>query len=300
LSLRANIIRVKHGGTGEGSSWSNPMGDLQQAIKMARSGDEIWVAAGKYLPTNSDDRTISFVITDGVALYGGFAGYEESVHARDWKANVTILSGEIGTSSIDDNSYSVVSTENVSEATVVDGFIITGGAANGLNAKGEIGRCGGGWYNRATRGASNPTITNCVFENNFARDGAGFYNVAQGGTASPNIRNCRFSLNKSVLDGGAIYNDNASVFIEDCVFEKNEATYGAAIYNKGSKGGEKTVVSNSSFSGNLCYIKCKDIYNAEDAPIVRNCRFDANSNAKENTETSSRDAKEEIIYKSGF
>lgn len=304
--MRANVLYVKAGAHGNGLSWSDAFGDLQQALKVAKAGDQIWVAAGKYLPTTTSDRNISFNILDGVELYGGFAGHESDVDARDWKANRTILSGEIGTPAIDDNSYTVVFTENVSGATIIDGFVITGGAANEPTAKGELGRCGGGWLNRATASESSPIIANCSFENNFGREGAGLYNLSQTGTANPAIRNCRFSQNKAVLDGGAIYNYNnggvATLYITDCTFEKNEATYGAAIYNKSGKSIEKSVVSNSNFIGNLSYIKGNNIYNlfegAENEPIVKNCRFMDNANG--NTETSSKDAKAEIVYKPGF
>jgi hypothetical protein len=304
--MRANVLYVKAGAQGNGLSWSDAIGDLQQALKIAKAGDQIWVASGKYLPTTCTNRTISFNIPDGVELYGGFVGHEVDVDARDWKANRTILSGEIGTPALDDNSFTVVLTENVSGATLVDGFIITSGAANDPTAKGELGRCGGGWLNRATNGESNPTIANCSFENNFGREGAGLYNLSQNGTASPALRNCRFIQNKAVLDGGAIYNYNnggvASLYITDCTFEKNEATYGAAIYNKSGKSAEKSVVSNSSFIGNICYIKGNNIYNlfegAENEPIVKNCRFMDGTNG--NTETSLKDAKAEIVYKPGF
>lgn len=308
MRAKANVFYVKAGSHGNGSAWKNATGDLQQALKMAKSGDQIWVAAGKYLPTTSADRTVSFKIPSGVELYGGFAGHESDLDARDWKANRTILSGEIGTASIDDNSYTVVLTENVSGATLIDGFVIMCGAANNSAAKGEVGRCGGGWLNRCTKGESNPTIANCSFENNFAREGAGLYNLSQAGTATPNIKNCRFVQNKAVLDGGAIYNYNnggvASLYIADCTFEKNEATYGAAIYNKSGKSQVKSLVTNSSFIGNLSYIKGNNIYNlfegAENEPIVKNCRFLDGAAGKDNSETSTKDAKAEIIYKPGF
>ncbi|MCK5174403.1 MAG: hypothetical protein KAR47_13495, partial [Planctomycetes bacterium] len=41
-----NIIYVKQGATGNGTTWTNAYGNLQNALDTAISNDEIWVAAG--------------------------------------------------------------------------------------------------------------------------------------------------------------------------------------------------------------------------------------------------------------
>ena len=70
-------------GTGDGSSWIDAHTDLQQALASTNSG-EIWVAAGTYTPACSGgDRWISFELRSGVALYGGFAGFESLREQRD-------------------------------------------------------------------------------------------------------------------------------------------------------------------------------------------------------------------------
>lgn len=301
-SLQARVIFVKAGSNGDGSSWNNALSDLQHALKIAQPADQIWVAAGKYLPTKNADRTIAFNIPNGIELCGGFAGYETKLEERDWRKNLTILSGEIGTHSIDDNSYNVIYTKNVSASTVVDGFIITGGTANGTGAKGEMSRCGAGWYNDGSNGESSPVIANCIFTNNYGRDGAGIYNFAQNGTTNPTIQNCKFTYNRADLDGGAIYNngDNGicSPMIESCIFEQNEATYGAGILNVANHGEAKPLIVNCEFVKNISYIRGGSIYNhrgdnGSNEPIVQNCRFADNvstvgkeSNSGVNFETS--------------
>lgn len=280
------IYFVKSGGNGNGRSWQKAMGDLQSALKAAKKGDQIWVAAGKYVPTKGTDRTIAFKIPDGVKLYGGFVGFEKDLNARDWKANATILSGEIGAAGIADNSYTVVYTQNVSAETLVDGFTITGGTANGTTAKGTINRCGGGWYNDGSNGESSPTIVNCTFVKNQGRDGAGLYNYAQKGTTNPLIQNCIFSENHADLDGGGIHNDGsygvANPTIAGCIFQHNEASYGAGICNTAIQGEAKPVITNCNFISNLAYIRGGSIYNNRDEngvseAIVQNCRFDQNA-----------------------
>ena len=66
---------------GTGTSWSTAFNRLQDALKVADAGNEIWIAGGTYNPDQGyciagGDRTATFVLEDGVDLYGGFAGTE--------------------------------------------------------------------------------------------------------------------------------------------------------------------------------------------------------------------------------
>jgi hypothetical protein len=78
-----------------GADWSNAA-NLQDALTSSVSGDEIWVAAGNYIP-HQTDQTISFWLPAGVELFGGFSGAESLVAERDWVKNLTVLDGDIGT-----------------------------------------------------------------------------------------------------------------------------------------------------------------------------------------------------------
>src|SRR5262245_4911945 len=92
----AGIIFVVPGGASAqtGASWSDAK-DLQAALTAATSGDQIWVKAGTYKPTTGTNRSATFQLKNGVALYGGFAGTESSLIQRDPTLNVTILSGDL-------------------------------------------------------------------------------------------------------------------------------------------------------------------------------------------------------------
>ncbi len=79
LTLPASFyVDANATGANDGTSWTDAYTDLQSALSAASSGYEIWVAAGTYRPTTGADRTMSFVMRPGVAIYGGFAGTENA------------------------------------------------------------------------------------------------------------------------------------------------------------------------------------------------------------------------------
>ncbi len=77
------IIRIQKGatGAGDGSSWANAYPELSAALDASDEGDELWVAGGTYTPGNA--RSPTFLLKDGVALYGGFAGGEAKRDLRN-------------------------------------------------------------------------------------------------------------------------------------------------------------------------------------------------------------------------
>jgi hypothetical protein len=156
-SAATTIIYVDIDATGssDGTSWEDAYPLLQMALDEASAQPgtdiEIWVAEGTYYPDDGpghvqDSRDESFRIQyNNVQLYGGFAGTESIREARDWSSNVTILSGDIGTSGTSsDNSYHVLYLDGVTNTpinakTVIDGFTITGGSASGSDSNGMWG-----------------------------------------------------------------------------------------------------------------------------------------------------------------
>ena len=91
-----SVVYVNAAATGSnsGASWANAYTSLQSGLAGVGAGDEIWVAAASYKPTATSDRTVSFAMKDGVAVYGGFNGTETQRSQRNPVANVTVLSGD--------------------------------------------------------------------------------------------------------------------------------------------------------------------------------------------------------------
>ena len=208
-----------------GQSWVEAFSDLQAALAVADSGDQIWVAAGTYRPsTNPSDVTASFLLKDGVEMYGGFAGNETAVAERDLERNVTVLSGDLADDddpvafkaghNIDDNSGHVVTAIDVGPTCVLDGFTITAGI--GRNLDGACDPLSGGGLAIID---GSPVVRNCTLLVNRANYGGGCY---VGGSSSPRFSQCDFAGNFSKANGpGAIYLCDASISLDGCRFDGN-------------------------------------------------------------------------------
>jgi len=243
-TLPAQTIRfVKHNATGlnNGASWANAFTDLQVALNTAQPGDQVWVSAGTYFPTqpadglSADMRHRSFVLPSGVSVYGGFAGNEPAgfdLSQRDFQNNITILSGDleqndddssgITTIPIGINSFHVVIAANITGA-VLDGFTITGGVANGENAIDVHGESiadnhGGGL---AINGAA-ITLSNIGLLGNSAYEGGG----CRIAGATVTIHNGLIRKNFAVYGGGLTLYEAPTVLIEKTIIEDNTAVEG--------------------------------------------------------------------------
>ena len=266
-------------GCADGSTWANAYTDLQPALGDAASRPnpanvQIWVAAGTYRPTSGADRAASFRLVNGATLYGGFAGVESAVENRDWRANPTILSGDIGvTGDMSDNSYHVVASAGANPATLLDGFTITAGNANGSSL--EEKNAGGGMYNAI----SSPTVRNSIFIANSAGTGGGMANAGTGWldvTAIRPIIDHVMFLGNSAGSGGGMANANGGdPTLVDVVFSGNHASEGGAIDNYWKS---NPTLINVTFSGNQATQWGGAIADsANSPPTIRNAIFWGNN-----------------------
>ncbi|MFN8485160.1 MAG: choice-of-anchor Q domain-containing protein [Anaerolineae bacterium] len=263
------VVYVVPGGAGtqSGASWANAR-DLAAALTAANSGDELWVKAGTYKPTTTTDRTATFALKTGVALYGGFAGAETGRSQRNWTTNVTILSGDIGTvNNTSDNSYHVVVGSGVDSTAVLDGFTITGGSADAPLSELSADHDGGGMYNIN----SSPTLTNVTFSDNYGTFGGGMFNT----NSSPSLTNVTFSSNQSQYGGGMRNEGSSHPALTNVVFNGNTATVdGGGMYNISSS---NPSLSHVDFISNIATGSGGGMHNDSSSPILTDVTFSGNT-----------------------
>jgi Immunoglobulin I-set domain/Right handed beta helix region/S-layer homology domain len=244
----ATVRCVKPVPSGSGC-WATAFTDLQPALAASNSGDEIWVATGTYKPTSGTDRTVSFAMKNGVGVYGGFAGTETMRSQRNPVANVTILSGDIGTvGSASDNSYHVVTTDStVTSSAVLDGFTISAGQADGNPASSQD-RGAGIWIN-----SGSPSLSGLIITGNFASGQGGGIRVTSG---SPTILNISLLSNSVAFGGGGaglFSGGGSTVYLQNAIVRSNiisgSSTGGGGIETAGGTTLINCVIAQNSPNG---------------------------------------------------
>jgi len=301
-SAADDIIYVAKSGDGsDGLSWETAYTDLQTALAEAVSGHQIWVARGVYIP--GINRTDSFHLVPGVALYGGFdpAAGADQFNERDWGAYPTILSGDIGGDDIKTdgvvlttthiaggNSYHVVRADGTSTpitgSTLLDGFTITAGQADGIFPYDR----GGGFDCEGNGGGAecSPSLRNLIFSGNAAGCcGGAMYNHGYQGSSSPALINVTFYGNAAGA-GGAMNNNgesgNSNPSLREVTFSGNSADYGGAMYNYGYDGVSSPSLANVTFAGNAAGQRGGAMFNdgsdaGSSSPTLTNVTFSGNS-----------------------
>ena len=295
-------------GNEDGSSWPDAFTDLQGGLAGAGSGDQIWVAAGRYVPGAIE--TDTFQLLNGVEIYGGFeglSGTEGDFGVRDPETFLTILSGDIegndtvGTKGlvtdtsniVGSNSDHIVTGSGTDNTAVLDGFTINAGQADGSSSFETLGGGmlnnegsptlsnliffsnaasdeGGGMVNIGGTLQTGPTLTNVVFSRNSAVSGGGMFSCG----IDPTLIECTFSENSALNDaGGGMYNTGNNPMLINCTFFGNSALIGGGMSNE--SGGDPTLI-NVVFSGNFGNGSGGGMVNRSSFPTLINCTFSGN------------------------
>ncbi len=238
FSCEAAIRYVKAEATGasDGTSWTNAFTELTPALNAAQPGDEIWVARGIYRPDydvvsgqHTGVRTLRFALKTDVSMFGGFAGYEVNRAHRNWAANRTILSGDIGQpGDFTDNTRTIMAATGDVSGALVEGFIFSNGNANDPAELGNgiVGGSGGAVY--IYRGSA--TFRYCTFVGNYAVYG-GAISLQRSGDEGLTVVNCSFASNIARYVGGAIefHSSSGPLRVVQSTLVNNTAERGAAI-----------------------------------------------------------------------
>ncbi|MBQ0155716.1 MAG: DUF1565 domain-containing protein, partial [Bacteroidales bacterium] len=247
----SEIIYVKSGSEGDGSSWNSAFGDVSQAIKVASldgKRHQVWVAAGTYYGDTLSTYP-SIYLEKGISLYGGFAGTETSIAQRDTAKNPTILDGK-GKRGVIIQNYPFAD----SMAVIVDGFTIQNGYATtgaGVNIK------------------NNTTVSNCIVKKNLVTgNGSAVY------AFNASVKNSKIFNNTGSYSNVAVYLQNA--IMDSCDVRNNTSYYGTVL-----NASKNSIISGCTFeANNMSYsYSYSSSYRGirVDSSNVKNCKF-INSN----------------------
>lgn len=256
LSTRIRYVKPVATGTGDGSSWENASGNLQNMIdELAKNNQqnlpgEVWVAAGTYVPQvqviSGTTYSASFLMRDGISVYGGFAGDESSKQEREvgkmpWNfVNKTILEGsyyEHSKTSWNESNHKWTLTSDsrhvvffsplpsegkngFGKSTILNGVTIRGGYAQGGEGVADF---------MTDRGAGvymgiNATLEKCIVTENSSTGNGGAVYMYGGRVMNSLIYN-----NNADGDGGAVYVDNAGIVLAS-MLTNNSANNGSGAY----------------------------------------------------------------------
>ena len=269
--MKAGRIRyVKEGGTGNGTSWQEAMGDIQKAINdLAETATtpgekgEVWVAVGTYEVNqrihNDNTAPISLLMKNGISVYGAFEGNETSRSKRIEKAKnlkpwgwekESIIRGLKFNGKDDaiwnnsDEAWNIKTSESYhvvwfaplpgekafTDEVYLEGFTIEGGKYNDTNEAKYAPDCGAGVYINDP----NARMRYCTVR--FCNSG-----MKESGSIKPRgggiyCRNGQTEGNLvydcSAYQGGGIYIDEAG-FITRSMVTNCSAYQGAGVYLNG-------------------------------------------------------------------
>ena len=187
---------------GDGTAWSTAFTEIQPAIDAAYAdgGGEIWVAEGVY----DEQRFLqqgAVVISEGVSVFGGFAGEETRIEERDWTLHETVIDG--ATSQGGNRANRVV---HMGKNSRLDGLIVQGGLSAGIELV----------------AADNAVVSHCVIRDNIHKFPS-YYAITKWGGHHVRLEYCQVRDN----GGGAILG-GGSLTLFRCDITSNK--YGSWLY----------------------------------------------------------------------
>lgn len=229
--------------TPNGTSWALAYQNVEDALSDSSlaSGDQVWIAEGVYTLTGPGTTVNdSYVVPNGVEVYGAFLGNESDLDARAGSARLTVLTGDFNTDGDPANNLlHVVRCEAGNRETVIDSLTIADGNARFASPADSV--FGGGIIAVGT----DLKLEDCLIRNNSADFGGGLY--FDGAPIAPSsdakglrMTRCFFLSNFARSQGGAVelaafgiptdgspttaaYESNECSWMTNCQFVRNRA-----------------------------------------------------------------------------
>ena len=250
-------VDINANGANNGLSWVNAHTSIQDAINNPASvAEQIWVGTGTYQEV--------IVLADNREIYGGFKFGDDEFSDRRPANNHTLIDATAAPS-----PNHAVTLSGVT-GTVLDGFLIIGGTADGPG--GSFNNLGGGVF--CDNADASNRIRGCTIAKNFAISNGGGVFCRNG--SSPQFINCTISGNNSKDNGGGIgLRSNSSPAFINCIISGNAADNNGGAVNCGSDVGPTfnncTIVDNTAANGGGVFILLS-------SPVFINSIFQGNTN----------------------
>lgn len=268
LSLSASAqkyVKPVSTGTGDGSSWTDASSDLQAMINASATGEEVWVVAGTYKPTqkllgiSTDNRDKTFILKAGVKIFGGFGGTETLLTERNMDTNVTILSGDLNSDDVASmgDAYHVVASAGSSTGAVLDGFTIQHGFGDATSTVSGVRQNQGAAIN-ITNEETSVIFKNLIIKDNkcsgTGNGAAGVY-LSLSDASNTVLDHIVFDNNIASASGGSLYyisnSGSPSLTVSNSKVFGSRGTSGAGFYINGTSGNVPNfTVFNTIFSEN--------------------------------------------------
>lgn len=241
---------------------------IQAAIDAAVEGDVVIISPGSYKgPGNRDV---------------DFKGKAITVRSTD-PEDPNVVAATIIDCEKEGRAFDFRSREGAGSVlaglTIINGYQMNGGGIYCTNSSPTLTNCvfknnwakyvGGGMCNNNAK----PTLTNCTFSENWAYYGGG--GMQNNSTAGPALTKCTFIKNWAKYGGGGMQNhDNSNPKLTDCTFSQNSANNrGAGMDNYQSS----PSLTGCTFTKNSAKSNGGGMYNLGGKPESANCTFSENS-----------------------
>ena len=306
-------VSVEGAGSKDGTSWANALDGgtatengstkLADALAEAAIGTDFWIQSGTYYACSDSDVNKSFVLNEGVGLYGGFTGTESTLNQRDTNNAPTVFSGNLQNDSIMENySRNIFKTHELNtlnnpiilnQVAIKEGYnnLHTGSALHiGSTSEIRAERCR--FYHNFGSAVSNEgrfTGCYCKMDSNISfsiygisysfstaehhsyHEGAGA--LTNKSSAVSNLKCCKI-LNNSAPHDGAIFNMGImSIDSTDISYNNASSNHTGAIFNKCL-----LTITNSIMSYNWAYYGVSTIF-SDGILRMYNCSVDSNQSA---------------------